>query len=146
MLRKAPNAPHTYDYDRVSRQSPWQPFPGRYTRFGDVLPLLEENDDALVILAPGDELTLTFDASKLPPLPPDWQRTVILESHGWDKDADLNTYRPESNEPHPFRAMSGYPWTEEERYPPSLRKIQDEWQTRRIEPPQPKQPVLTGDP
>ncbi|RMH15415.1 MAG: hypothetical protein D6696_20800, partial [Acidobacteria bacterium] len=53
LLRRAPNAPHVFDYETVSRSSPWLPFPGRYTRYGDVRPLLAAADDLSVILAPG---------------------------------------------------------------------------------------------
>ncbi|MEM9291281.1 MAG: FG-GAP-like repeat-containing protein [Acidobacteriota bacterium] len=109
LVRHAPNAPHSYDYHRVSTQAPWLPFPGHYTRFGDVLPLLEDADDLSVILAPGDEISLTFDASHLPAPRAGWQRTLFLESHGWDKDADRNTYRARSLEPLPFHGMEGYP-------------------------------------
>ena len=36
---------------------------GAFTRFGDVLPLLRAPDDQYVIMAPGDEATLQFDAA-----------------------------------------------------------------------------------
>src|SRR6185295_2413052 len=32
--------PFRYDYERVSPAAPWKTMPGRYTRFGDVAPLL----------------------------------------------------------------------------------------------------------
>ncbi|HEV8630709.1 MAG TPA: FG-GAP-like repeat-containing protein, partial [Thermoanaerobaculia bacterium] len=35
-LRRSPNAPHAYDYARRLEAPPWLPFPGRYTRYGDV--------------------------------------------------------------------------------------------------------------
>ena len=47
----------------VSKESPWRPIEGAFTRFGDVLPLLDRPDDMYVIMAPGDETTLEFDAS-----------------------------------------------------------------------------------
>jgi len=139
MARTAPNGPHAYDYADVSAVSPWLPFPGRYTRYGDVRELLRAPDDRSAILAPGDEIALEFDASELPPPPAGWTRTVFLESHGWDKDADRNTYEPQRMEPLPFRAMSGYPYGEDESFPdtPLHREYVEEWLTREVRPAEP---------
>jgi hypothetical protein len=134
LVRQAPNAPHFYDYERVSKESPWIPFPGRYTRYGDVLPLLRELDDKNVILGPGDEMALAFAAAGLAPVRPGWRRTLFLESHGWDKDADRNTYEATQVEPLPFRGMSGYPWGPGEEYPELLRRYREEWLTREVHP------------
>ncbi len=60
--------PMTYDYAKVSFTSPWKVMTGRYTREGDVRELLSASDDIFVISRPGDELVLSFAASKLPPL------------------------------------------------------------------------------
>ncbi len=135
LLRRSPNGPHGYDYDRVSRESPWLPFPGRYTRYGDVRQLLEATDDFAVILAPGDELALWFDAASLPPPAPGTRRSVFLESHGWDKDADRNTYEAAQLEPLPFAGMSGYPYSPGERYPatPAHEEYRREWLTREVD-------------
>jgi tetratricopeptide (TPR) repeat protein len=134
--RRAPNAPHHYDYARVRAESPWLPFPGRYTRYGEVGELLSAVDDRSVILAPGDEIALDFDASPLPAPPAGWTRTVFLESHGWDKDADRNTAEPQHLEPLPFRAMTSYPYAEGEHFPdtPLHRRYLEEWLTRVVEP------------
>ncbi len=134
--RQTPNAPHGLDYARVSVVSPWLPFPGRYTRYGEVGELLAAADDRSVILAAGDELALEFDASSLPPPPDGWQRTVFLESSGWDKDADRNTWGAASVEPLPFRAMTGYPYGPGEAFPdsPLHRRYREEWLTRVVAP------------
>ncbi len=143
LVRQAPNGPHGYDFARVTRKSPWLPFPGRYTRFGDVRPLLERADDLAVILAPGDALELSFDASALPAPAPGMRRSVFLESLGWDKDADRNTYEALQLEPLPFGAMSGYPYGPGESYPqtPEHEAYRREWLTREVgeawEPPEP---------
>jgi hypothetical protein len=136
IVRRAPNAPHDFDFARVTTESPWQGFPGRYTRYGDVRELLTAADDRSVILAPGDAMELTFDAAALPPPPEGWHRTVFLESHGWDKDADKNTWEPEHLEPLPFRAMSGYPYGPGESFPdtPRLREYIERWLTRVVTP------------
>lgn len=136
MYRPAPNGPHYFDYATVSEQSPWLRFPGRYTRFGDVRELLATPDDRSVILAPGDEIALEFDVSTLPAPPTGWQRTVFLESHGWDKDADRNTGAGQQVEPLPFRAMTTYPYGADEAFPDTElhRAYIDSWLTRIVDP------------
>ncbi len=133
-VRRAPNGPHHFDYQRTRTEARWLAFSGHYTRFGDVRPLLDTADDRSVILAPGDEIDLRFDGQELPPLQQGWQRTLFLESHGWDKDADRNTFEAQQVEPLPFRAMSGYPYGEGEAFPdtPEHRAYREEWLTRRI--------------
>ncbi len=134
VVRRGPNAPHDFDYAVVRSESPWLPLPGQYTRYGDTLELLAEVDDRLVILAPGDELELEFDAGALPEPPAGWRRSVFLESFGWDKDADRNTWEGHRLEPLPFAAMSGYPFAEGESYPdtPFHRRYREEWLTREV--------------
>jgi len=109
VVRKAPNAPHAFDYARVSRTSPWEPTAGPYTRYGDVRELLSRADDRPVVLGSGDEIALLFDASELPPPPAGWVRTLFLESNGWDKDFDRNTYAVDRGSlPLPFHGMGTY--------------------------------------
>ncbi len=134
MVREAPNAPHSFDYQRVTLESPWLPFPGRYSRYGDVRELLAESDDLSVILAPGDEIALAFDASALKPPPEGFRRSLFLESHGWDKDADRNTWEAQQLEPLPFQAMSGYPYGPDESFPdtPAHETYRREWLTREL--------------
>ncbi|MGD2115616.1 MAG: hypothetical protein PVG07_11215, partial [Acidobacteriota bacterium] len=130
-VRRAPNAPHELDYARVSRRSPWEPTPGPYTKYGDVRELLGAADDRSVILAAGDELALEFDASGLPAPPEGWTRTLFLESHGWDKDFDRNTYAAERGSlPLPFRGMGVYGPGMEELDAPELRDYVERWLTR----------------
>ncbi len=134
LVRKAPNAPHDFDYQRVTTESPWLPFPGGYTRFGDVGELLDTPDDRSVVMGPGDEIALRFDASELPPVAEGWRRTLFLESHGWDKDADKNTGEGMQVEPLPFRAMTSYPYGPDDAFPdtPLHREYLEEWQTREV--------------
>ncbi len=136
MYRATPNGPHVFDYAAVRTASPWLPLPGRYTRFGDVRELLRQADDRSVILAPGDEMALIFDAGELPAIPSGWHRTVFLESHGWDKDADRNTGAGQQLEPLPFRAMTTYPYGPDERFPDSdlHREYLETWLTRIVRP------------
>lgn len=141
--RPAPNGPHLFDYQRTSTESPWLPFPGRYTRFGDVRELLGTVDDRQVVIGPGDEILVLFDARDLPAPKPGHVRTVFLESFGWDKDADRNTWKADSNLPLPFQAMSGYPFAPGETYPrtPELDAYRSEWLTRVVGPETPFSPV-----
>ena len=60
--------PARFDWDRVSRFPRWNPHPGLYTPFGDVLPLLGEVDDRFVVMGTGEALTLSFDEAAALPL------------------------------------------------------------------------------
>lgn len=109
--------PHWFDYDQVSREPPWRPIEGAFTRFGDVLPLLLSADDRYVVMGPGDELTLEFDATSERELPPGWTRTFFITTVSWMKDADLNTALGNTVEPLPFHGMKAYPYAVGESYP-----------------------------
>jgi tetratricopeptide (TPR) repeat protein len=104
-------------YGDVSRESPWEPIVGAYTRYGDVLPLVRAPDDMYVIIAPGDEATLTFDANAAPPLAPGWTRDFLLYTDAWLKDSDRNTAAGNRVTPLPFHGMSRYPYGADEAYP-----------------------------
>ena len=111
------NGPHWFAYDSVTREAPWRTIEGAFTRFGDVRPLLERSDDMYVIMAPGDEMTVEFDAAAAGSPPPGWRRTFLLYSDGWIKDADLNTAHGQSVEPLPFHTIRSYPYAAGESYP-----------------------------
>ena len=122
----------TYDYRQVSFTSPWKVMTGRYTREGDVRELLLSSDDMFVISRPGDELILSFEASKLPPLPEGWTRTFLLYADGFSKEMDINSASPDQVGPLPFHGMSRYPYAWPERYPltPKRRKYLETYNTR----------------
>ena len=105
------------DSEAVSRESPWGPITGAFTRYGQVLPLLRQSDDMYVIMGPGDEATVTFDARGAPGLPPGGGRDFRSYTDGWIKDADLNTATGDRVGPLPFHAMSRYPYGSQESYP-----------------------------
>ncbi len=109
--------PYGYDYSRVSANSPWKLMPGRYTRAGDVRELLQAIDDRFVISRPGDEVTLSFDASALPALAPTMRRTFLLYASGYSKEMDLYSASPDVAWPIPFRAMPRYPYAPPSAYP-----------------------------
>jgi hypothetical protein len=105
--------PTQHDYHRVDaaalvRQK------GRYTRFGPCRELLNGDDDQFVIFGAGDELTADFDAAALPKLQDGWRRSFVLRTWGYCKSADVLTAHPDTVEPLPFRAMSGYPFQADE--------------------------------
>jgi tetratricopeptide (TPR) repeat protein len=109
--------PYLYDYEKVSALSPWKTFAGRYTREGDVRELVSKTDDIFVISMPGDELVLSFDATRLPKLAKGWKRTFLLYADGYSKEMDINSASPDQVEPMPFHGMSGYPYSASEKYP-----------------------------
>lgn len=135
MYRPNPHAPHLFDYQKVTTEAQWRDLAGYYTRYGDVNPLLQAVDDMYVILNAGDEITVEFDAARLPELKPGWVRDFILYSDGWDKDGDINTLTSQTVEPLPFHGMSAYPYPDTEHYPDDAahRRYRLEYNTRRVE-------------
>jgi hypothetical protein len=109
--------PWWFDYNSVSTEPRWRPIEGAFTRFGNVSPLVNASDDMYVIMAPGDEMTLQFDASSAAKLPSGWTRDFLLYTDGWIKDSDLNTAFGTSVGPLPFHAIREYPYAAGESYP-----------------------------
>ncbi len=128
-------APEGYDYAAVTTAPRWPTLFGRFTRYGEVTPLLIEHDDRMVVMGPGDELTIEF-AAPTEPQRDGWKRDFVLTNIGYDKDADLNTIYGQSSEPFPFRAMSRYPFSADDQVPDSAehRQYVDDWQTREYSP------------
>jgi len=124
--------PHWFDYDSVTKASPWRSITGAATRFGDVRPLLDRSDDQYVIMVPGDETTVEFDAPAPPPS--GWTRDFLLYSDGWIKDSDLNTAHGTTIEPLPYHAIGSYPYGTRDVYPADSARIryQREYNTRLI--------------
>lgn len=129
------HAPESYDYESVTTEPRWHEMRGRFTRYGSATTLLESSDDRLVVMGPGDELTVLFDVPTNP-TPAGWKRDFVLYNVGWDKDADLNTVYGQSSEPYPFKAMSRYPLAPGESEPASLEYLQymQDFQTREYTP------------
>ena len=109
--------PYWFAYDDVTKESPWRPITGAFTRFGDVLPLLRNPDDMFVIMGPGDEATIQFDATSAKSLPPGWKRDFLLYTDGWIKDSDLNTAFGTTVHPLPFHGARSYPFGAGDAYP-----------------------------
>jgi hypothetical protein len=128
--------PFWFDYSQVTRESPWLNVGGRFTRYGDVLPLLGEADDQTVIIASGDEMSLEFPEADAPPLPAGWRRDFLFWNVAWMKDADLHTAAGQTVEPLPFQAATRYPYGAEQHYPDDAahRRYAEQYNTRTIRP------------
>jgi len=116
------HAPESYDYAKVKTEPQWNEMLGRFTRYGKTTELLTEQDDRMVVMGPGDELTVEFTVPE-EPVPEGWIRDFVLYNVGWDKDADLSTVYGQSSEPYPTRAMSQYPQEVEQE-----RELSEEYQ------------------
>jgi len=126
--------PHWFEYEEVSRGPRWRDLSGYYTRYGEVLTLLEEADNMYVIMNAGDEITIEFDAGKLPELPQRWVRDFLVCSVGWVKDGDMNTAHGNTVEPLPYHGMCSYPYSNKDRYPETgeLRSYFKKYNTRKV--------------
>ena len=129
------HAPEGYNYDAVTTEPRWPPISGRFTKYGDTSVLLFDHDDRMVVMGPGDELTVRFAVPDTP-IPDGWIRDFVLTNVGYDKDANLNTIYGQSSEPFPFRAMKQYPFLPDSDLPSSIghRQYVDQWQTREYTP------------
>jgi len=108
--------PLTPIYDDVSPVPPWDRTPGGwFTRYGGVGALVAQRDDRLALLAAGDELALSFDASRLPSPAPGLTRSFFLHVVGWDKDADFHVEQGWRLEPLPFNGMDDQAYGREPR-------------------------------
>ncbi|MCA8959609.1 MAG: VCBS repeat-containing protein [Planctomycetes bacterium] len=120
--------PLTYHYDERDAQIPYEPMPGRITRYGDVAPLIDRVDDEFAIVGGGDELWLEFEAPAAPRA--GWSRTFFLDTHGYCKDLDPLTAACDAVDPLPFRSMSNYPPTPSD-VAPDRSKYVERWNDRR---------------
>ena len=138
--------PQWYDYGTVSREPAWAPIVGAFTRYGDVLPLVDAADDRYVIFGPGDEIALQFDSAAAPPLPRGCTRDFLIYTDAWLKDADLNTAAGGTVDPLPFHGMSRYPYGADEAFPgdSAHRRFVETYNTRRVLTPRPPLPSGEG--
>jgi len=126
--------PLIYDYHLSDATAPFHTLKGAYTRYGPAKELLAEFDDMCVLVGPGDEIALEFDAEAIPAIAEGRERSFILVSHAYCKDMDLYTATPQTLEPLPFRGMSKYPYPPSERYPDTKehRKFRATYNTRMV--------------
>ncbi len=78
---------------------------GYYTRYGDVLPLLQDGDNKFVVMKSGDEIKLEFDAGSLPELPAGWKRDFVFAAKGFYKAIRPGRAYAYSVDPLPFFGM-----------------------------------------
>ena len=92
---------------------------GNFTRYGDVTPLIRNEDDMFVIGRQGDQVSLRFPTSGLAPLEEGMERDYFLFVACWFKDPPGNWgYGFDFTvEPLPFRNMTGFPYPPTESYP-----------------------------
>ena len=128
-----PAADLTYVYREVSRFGPWARHRGFYTRYGDVTPLLGTADDRFAIFGAGEETSLEFDATALPPLPQGWTRDYLFYVRGYVKDMDFYAAHAQTVAPLPFSDMGRYPYLEKVRYPAKNHEYLLEWNTRIVD-------------
>ena len=122
--------PDRLEYTRLDTLAPWSPVPGRYTRYGDVRELVLSSDDRMVVMGPGDELTVSFPAGALPPVAPGMQRQLFLLLDGWAKDNEPNTVTGNDSGPLPYRTMRAYPYPDSDPTQPPRRDYEETYQTR----------------
>ncbi len=125
--------PDYFEYANLMKEAPWNPMTGNYTRYGNVSALLNAADDHLVVMATGDEMTVTFSASRLAgPPKPGWKREFFLDASGYAKDGEPNTAYSKTVAPLPFRGMDNYPPSPTDRAPasPEYQRYLREYHTR----------------
>ncbi len=123
--------PLLYDYEYID-PAPLARLEGKLTRYGDVAPLLNADDDQLCLVGPGDEVRLEFDGSALPELPQGWTRSYVLRSYGYCKDADPFTKTSDTVGPLPYKGMPSYPFGPEgeRKKDEAYRRYLETYQTR----------------
>ncbi len=100
-------SPELPNYQILEGSEPiWRDLEGYYTRFGDVLPLLDSVDDRYVIMNAGDEMKIQFRASSA--VDEGFRRDYILVGDGWVKDGDYNTVASKTLGPLPTHSKTVY--------------------------------------
>jgi hypothetical protein len=110
-LKGIPPTPDYYDLNPESPMGFSNPT-GNFTRFGDVLPLLNNRDDKFVIMHHGDEISIDY---LYLPVPEGMKRDFISYSWGYYKNKYYGT--GDTVDPLPFHGMSDYPYPVDESYP-----------------------------
>lgn len=135
--------PKVYLYDQPSNAE-WKVHVGAYTKYGEVLPLLKEQDDMFVITRSGDEMQIAFDTTKFPEPEAGWVRDYLIYVDGFGKDMDPNSAAPHFLGPLPYHGMSSFPYADNEGYPDSetYQEYLREWNTRHYYRPYPELQTL----
>ncbi len=116
-IRLQPASDTIYSYSRRSRSGPYSRAAGNYTRYGNVLNLLQESDDRFAVFGSGEGLKLEFDPRGLPTLPSGWVRDYFFYADGFEKDLDFYAAHAFTVEPLPRHSPIPYPYPAGEEYP-----------------------------
>ena len=98
-----------------------------------MLELVAARDEGLVLINSGDELSLEFLASSLPPKPTGTSREFFLYADGWDKDSDFHVAAGTQVEPLPFHGMSDQLYGKEQRPEFPADALHHKYNTRWVE-------------
>jgi Tfp pilus assembly protein PilF len=105
--KKDDSSPEIPDYERIATTiERWRSIEGYYTRYGDILELLERVDDRYAIVGSGDEMILKF--REIPPVKQGFKRDFVLIGNGWIKEGDYNNVFSKTVLPLPTRANNDY--------------------------------------
>jgi hypothetical protein len=103
-------------HESVRQRPPWRVTPsGWATRYGSVDGLVAAEDNGVVTVAAGDELTLSFATDALPKIPAGHARRFFLWTVGWNKDADYHVAAGDRIEPLPWHGMDDARYNRETR-------------------------------
>jgi parallel beta-helix repeat protein len=122
------NITRTFFYDDLINQSFSTPS-GNFTKYGDVLSLVNSTDDIYAIFGHGDEISVSFEYE---PVAEGLERDFLMFEYAYYKPASLDIGKAVG--PLPFRAMSKYPYNESESYPvdEEHQNYLSEYNTRKI--------------
>lgn len=127
--------PLTPQYDKVNVDPKWRITPGGWcTRYGAVDELLARQDEGMVLLNGGDELTLEFAAFELPPKPDGYVREFFIYTDGWDKDSDFHVKTGTTVGPLPWHGMNDQAYGTEPRPKFPSDALHEKYNTRWVEP------------
>lgn len=106
--------PELFDYHSIRYSALWSPMQGLFTAYGPVDALIAEADGQYAVFGSGDEIAMSFQAD-LPPPPPAYTRSYLLELVGYVKDGDRYTAHAGQVEPLPYLGLNQYPPQQDER-------------------------------
>jgi Flp pilus assembly protein TadD len=131
-IRLTPASDTTYSFTNRSMTGPYARAAGNYTRYGDVLDLLNATDDRFVVFGSGEGVKLDFDPRNLPALPAGWVRDYFFYANGFEKDLDFYAAHAFSVEPLPHHTLLPYPYPAGKEYPNDAQHLgyQLEYNTR----------------
>ncbi len=112
---------------------------GDFTKYGNVTPLLLNEDDMFVIGREGDAVSLQFPTDKLAQAPQGMVRDYFLFESCWFKDENGNWGFGFgfTVDPLPFKTMTGFPYSANESYPTNAahQSYLQQWNTRTVQAP-----------